>query len=267
MPKQSRKTILLAADQQGSVLNALHANLAHARTYTPYGHYAHNGLLSLLGFNGELMDTLTGHYHLGKGYRPFSPVLMRFICPDSWCPFGKGGLNAYAYCGGDPMNQVDPTGHFMVAAFIKSLKSAAAIHPSGVGTIKDSTKIAIYKAAEKFGGAPRVKDLAKQQGKIPETFLLEDVISRQAAKADAVFENASALTLSPAELLTTYKKLAKIKSVYMDILTGTKDSVYRPKELKTLHNQHVQQSNYIIRRLNETGNFRPVELWQEIRSQ
>ena len=36
---------------------------------------------------------------------------MRFNSPDSWSPFGDGGLNAYAYCGGDPMNQADPTGH------------------------------------------------------------------------------------------------------------------------------------------------------------
>lgn len=102
MPTQSRKTILLATDQQRSVLNALDANLPHASAYAPYGHRPLSGLLSLLGFNGQLMDPLTGHYHLGNGYRPFSPELMRFICPDSFpfSPFGKGGMNAYVYCGG-----------------------------------------------------------------------------------------------------------------------------------------------------------------------
>ncbi|HEF4759740.1 TPA: RHS repeat-associated core domain-containing protein [Pseudomonas putida] len=113
MPAHSRKTILLATDQQNSVLNALHADGPHPLAYTPYGHRPiRNGLLSLLGFNGELRDPLTGHYHLGNGYRPFSPVLMCFISPDSWSPFGKGGLNAYAYCSGDPINRNDPTGHF-----------------------------------------------------------------------------------------------------------------------------------------------------------
>lgn len=57
---------------------------------------------SLLGFNGERPDPVTGHYHLGNGYRPFNPVLMRFNSPDSWSALGKGGVNAYAYCGGDP---------------------------------------------------------------------------------------------------------------------------------------------------------------------
>ncbi|MCX7077853.1 MAG: RHS repeat-associated core domain-containing protein, partial [Pseudomonas sp.] len=87
-------TTLLATDQQRSVLNALDATQPHPITYTPYGHRpAENGLLSLLGFNGERQDPVTGHYHLGNGYRAFNPVLMRFNCPDSWSPFGEGGLN------------------------------------------------------------------------------------------------------------------------------------------------------------------------------
>ena len=113
MPSHSRKTILLATDQQRSVLNALDSNRPRPIAYTPYGHRPpENGLLSLLGFNGELPDPLTGHYHLGKGYRQFNPVLMRFNSPDSWSPFGEGGLNAYGYCGGDSINRSDPSGHF-----------------------------------------------------------------------------------------------------------------------------------------------------------
>jgi RHS repeat-associated protein len=91
MPTSSRKTILLATDQQQSVLNASHATQNHPLAYSPYGHRPPgNGLLSLLGFNGELPDSVTGHYHLGKGYRQFNPVLMRFNSPDSWSPFGDG---------------------------------------------------------------------------------------------------------------------------------------------------------------------------------
>ncbi|VVO05137.1 RHS repeat-associated core domain-containing protein [Pseudomonas fluorescens] len=106
-------TTLLATDQQRSILNALDATQPHPLAYTPYGHRPlENGLLSLLGFNGERPDPVTGHYHLGNGYRQFNPVLMRFNSPDSWSPFGEGGLNAYGYCGGDSINEADPTGHF-----------------------------------------------------------------------------------------------------------------------------------------------------------
>ncbi|WP_330932706.1 RHS repeat-associated core domain-containing protein [Pseudomonas sp. PGPR40] len=112
MSTPSRKTILLATDQQQSVLNALDANQPHSIAYTLYGYRPReNGLLSQLGFNGELPDRLTGLYHLGREYRQFNPVLMRFNSPDRWSPFGRGGLNAYAYCDGDPRNKLDPSGH------------------------------------------------------------------------------------------------------------------------------------------------------------
>ena len=105
-------TALLATDQQRSVLNVLDANRLHPLAYSPYGHRpVANGLLSLLGFNGERPDPVTGHYLLGNGYRAFNPVLMRFNSPDSLSPFGEGGGNAYAYCEGDPRNRTDPSGH------------------------------------------------------------------------------------------------------------------------------------------------------------
>ncbi|TOL43710.1 hypothetical protein CGH97_25140, partial [Vibrio parahaemolyticus] len=63
-----------------------------------------------LGLNGERIDPITGVYHLGNGYRAYNPCLMRFHCPDSLSPFGKGGINPYAYCAGDPINRIDPSG-------------------------------------------------------------------------------------------------------------------------------------------------------------
>ncbi len=112
---------LLATDQQRSVLGLRNAAHLNHFTYSPYGHRAaENGVLSLLGFNGERPDPVTGCYLLGNGYRAFNPVLMRFHCPDSWSPFGRGGINAYGYCLGDPVNSADPTGH--ANAVMKLLK-------------------------------------------------------------------------------------------------------------------------------------------------
>ncbi|WP_414648270.1 RHS repeat-associated core domain-containing protein [Cedecea sp.] len=65
----------------------------------------------VVAFNGERLDPVSETYHLGNGYRAYSPVLMRFTRPDSWSPFGAGGINTYAYCAGDPVNRSDPTGH------------------------------------------------------------------------------------------------------------------------------------------------------------
>ena len=98
-------TVLLGADQQNSVLQADDTAIA----YAPYGHREDEA--ELPGFTGEQPDPVTGHYLLGNGYRAYNPVLMRFNSPDNLSPFAGGGLNAYSYCLGDPINRVDPTGH------------------------------------------------------------------------------------------------------------------------------------------------------------
>ena len=100
---------LIASDNKRSTLAALNPEHLTPVTFSVYGYPANAHRLP--GFNGERYDPLTGYYLLGNGYRAFNPVLMRFNSPDSWSPFGKGGINAYAYCEGDPVNRVDPTGH------------------------------------------------------------------------------------------------------------------------------------------------------------
>lgn len=140
------ETTILATDQQRSVLTTLDSTRPHTLAYTPYGHrIPENGLLSLLGFSGERPDPVTGCYLLGNGYRAFNPVLMRFNSPDNLSPFGKGGVNAYAYCVGDPVNRVDPTGHVGGWALLREMlpdilqRGAAPKYPWGnaiPGTVK-----------------------------------------------------------------------------------------------------------------------------------
>ncbi|WP_217977518.1 RHS repeat-associated core domain-containing protein [Stenotrophomonas rhizophila] len=72
---------------------------------------------SVLGYNGVLHEAAGSWQILGNGYRVYNPVLMRFHSPDDMSPFGKGGLNAYGYCQLDPINQVDPSGHWSLNVF------------------------------------------------------------------------------------------------------------------------------------------------------
>ena len=118
-------TTLLVTDQQRSVLQTAKTNHPPQPTaYSPYGHRpADNGLLSLLGFNGERPDPVTGCYLLGNGYRAFNPVLMRFNSPDNLSPFQKGGLNSYAYCEGDPANNTDSSGHLIDKIMLRILNT------------------------------------------------------------------------------------------------------------------------------------------------
>lgn len=77
--------------------------------YTAYG-YSQKEPAAALGFNGERKDELLQAYALGNGYRFYCPALLRFFSPDVLSPFGKGGVNTYSYCQGDPVNRLDPTG-------------------------------------------------------------------------------------------------------------------------------------------------------------
>ena len=144
---------LMATDLQCSVLHTLEKN--HQRqsfAYSPYGHRpAENGLISLLGFNGERVDSVTGHYLLGNGYRAFNTTLMRFNSPDSWSPFGKGGVNGYAYCLGEPINKRDPNGH-SPHAYIRALNNAKSLlSDNGSFQIKNSASSKqILEAAKHF---------------------------------------------------------------------------------------------------------------------
>nr|WP_180203519.1 RHS repeat-associated core domain-containing protein [Pseudomonas sp. SbOxS1]NYU03236.1 RHS repeat-associated core domain-containing protein [Pseudomonas sp. SbOxS1] len=135
---------LLTTDLQGSVLNALDAHRLHPIAYTPYGHrLPSNGLLRLLAYNGERPDPVTGHYHLGNGYRQFNPVLMRFNSPDSLSPFKKGGVNAYAYCSGNPVLNTDPTGRTL-EAILNTMKSSIKFR-AGNGMLSTATVEAVTK--------------------------------------------------------------------------------------------------------------------------
>ena len=113
---------LLATDQQKTVLHGTRSVIGQPQFYSPYGHCSPKSwILSSMGFNGERVDSVTGHYMLGQGYRAYNPVLMRFNSPDNMSPFGKGGPNAYAYCDNDPVNLSDSTGHF--PNLLKGLKN------------------------------------------------------------------------------------------------------------------------------------------------
>lgn len=111
---------LLATDLQRSVLMD---SVDTGRAYTAYGEAAIQGG-PMSAFCGEPRDSLTGCYHLGNGHRQFNPGIMRFHGADALSPFGEGGLNAYNYCGADPVNHVDPSGKVPIPLVQRALTTA-----------------------------------------------------------------------------------------------------------------------------------------------
>ncbi|PNP47800.1 hypothetical protein THARTR1_10485 [Trichoderma harzianum] len=110
---------LWAADSHGSILSCVKPTSSqsneieiHQQAYTPYGYSLLDADAASVAFNGQRRDPVTGWYHLGNGYRVYNPVLRRFHVPDPGSPFSTGEINPYAYCAGDPINRIDPSGQF-----------------------------------------------------------------------------------------------------------------------------------------------------------
>lgn len=102
---------LLACDWANTVTGRTTAEGTTTFAHTPFGHRSpETDEDDGAGFNGQHQER-HGGYLLGHGYRAYRPTLGRFNAPDSYSPFGSGGLNCYAYCRGEPVNRQDPSGH------------------------------------------------------------------------------------------------------------------------------------------------------------
>jgi RHS repeat-associated protein len=269
MPAHSRKTILLATDQQRSVLSALDAGRSGSVAYAPYGHRPQEAnLLSKFGFNGELPDPLTGHYHLGNGYRQFNPVLMRFNSPDSWSPFGEGGLNAYGYCGGDPRNRTDPTGHMYgsklapknlgmgISNQSKTISRSAPIGKHGGRSTDVSSLAATATSASKspnaLSPASKVAEIKKAVAQIKINEPLTEMIGGYSARLNIPDLATSTNYFSEALKNYPFIPLRRTPNVYVpDVTTPRWTSTGK------LDNHHFDVS---ISHINNVANFRNQQI-------
>ncbi|WP_226504302.1 RHS repeat-associated core domain-containing protein [Pseudomonas sp. MWU16-30317] len=104
------KSCLLLGDARQTVMGTAGPTARPLIAHSAYGWRRPAAGLPALGFTGQRAEVYTQWYHLGHGHREYNPVLRRFHSPDRASPFGAGGVNAYAYCLGDPVNYRDPSG-------------------------------------------------------------------------------------------------------------------------------------------------------------
>jgi len=86
----------------------MQTTLTSTRSYGAYGETRIAGGSARSAYAGEVGEADLPWYLLGNRF--YIPSLRQFVSPDKASPFDAGGLNRYAYCGGDPINRIDPTG-------------------------------------------------------------------------------------------------------------------------------------------------------------
>ena len=86
---------------------------------------SHIGNRNPFRYRGYFYDVETGLYYLQTRY--YDPEIGRFLNMDDISyadPEQIHGLNLYAYCANNPVNYVDPTGHFIVSLIVSMVVGA-----------------------------------------------------------------------------------------------------------------------------------------------
>ncbi|MBA1289628.1 RHS repeat-associated core domain-containing protein [Pseudomonas japonica] len=134
--------VLISTDLLASVSGTFVRKQKARWAYTPFGQ-GFNPVRCAIAFTGQRQES-HGAYLLGNGRRLFSPPLMRFTSADNKSPFGKGGINSYCYCAGQPVSHSDPSGEAALAAvFVASTLGAAGLGFAAIALMSRKNNLAV----------------------------------------------------------------------------------------------------------------------------
>jgi len=109
------------------------------RAYAAYGAAPRVSARARTRYAGAVEEASTGWYVLDE--RPYDPKLRRFLAPDSNSPFDRGGLNRYAYCGGDPISRIDPTGRAWMDWLRRHFRRDVPVQSSSAGQAASASSV------------------------------------------------------------------------------------------------------------------------------
>lgn len=127
-------------DMRGSTTAIVGANgnLQKGYTYDVFGSLEEKGNVSFLNevtFTGSVTDKSTGLQYMNARF--YNPTTGRFISQDTYTgnPYDPWTQHLYTYCGNNPTNMVDPTGHFAIEATLGTIWGVALGEPTWIGEV------------------------------------------------------------------------------------------------------------------------------------
>ena len=119
-------------DKRGSTTAILQPDgtLIKGYTYDEFGNLAQSGAGSFLNevtFTGSITDTSSGLQYMNARF--YQPSTGRFLSQDSYTgnPYDPWTQHLYSYCGNNPTNMIDPTGHNAVSIALKAFDGILAL--------------------------------------------------------------------------------------------------------------------------------------------
>ncbi|MDB5994231.1 MAG: hypothetical protein JWP42_1367, partial [Pseudomonas sp.] len=160
-----------------------------------------------------------------------------FNSPDSWSPFGKGGLNAYAYCSGDPVNSSDSSGHVSVhfVQFDKVFKSTFQLISNRKVFRAGHFAFAKKELINDFGGKKKLLQLANATGQNPDAIIVKALAERSHPKRLASFLDGNDVYTHVQKFDKYISQLAARRNINHELLKNPTYSDYlTPGELNNL---------------------------------
>lgn len=229
--KDAKTSVENIVDENGSGVTSY--------TYTDYGEtskYSSKDFYNEICYTSEVYDELTGLYYLSARY--YNPENYSFITQDSYRGEQKeyNTWNLYAYCGENPINYVDPSGHkrekiYGVYLEVKRKKND-----------KEKTKYveALYKIANKSQFKSKYK-------------LFENEVARKVLVAQSAWESGYGTSYSAVNRNNifgfvgyTYKSLKASIEAYAWQLNNGKQKGYKQAR-KYLKKNKNDAKGYVVR--------------------
>ncbi len=133
---------------QGDVMALVNddGNTVVSYAYTAYGEVTVTGnnavaALNPLTYRGYVYDVETELFYLQSRY--YDPKIGRFINADNYPSTGQGftGNNMFAYCGNNPVNNLDASGQFWTFALIKTVLTVVTVIATVICTVKETKRV------------------------------------------------------------------------------------------------------------------------------
>ncbi|MCR5736444.1 MAG: DUF6531 domain-containing protein [Eubacterium sp.] len=146
--EDGQKEYFYSKDVQGSITNITDTsgNCANSYDYTDFGETSErldSTVDNEICYTGGVYDKSTGLYYLNARY--YNPEDGVFMSQDTYR--GKetdaGSWNLYGYCEGNPINYVDPSGHFVIGAYAELQAGCGMGLFTHVGVFTDTENIVI----------------------------------------------------------------------------------------------------------------------------